>query len=250
MGEAGTVDQLKGSVAIVTGASGGFGRATSLRLAEAGVRVVAAAFSAGDEALSSLVREIRDAGGEAVWRRVDVQDPTQCSTLVEWTKAEMGALHILVNCAGLGYWGPVEQTTDAQWQQTMDVNVNGTFYMSRAAIAPMREAGRGHIVNIASVLGRRGVPNMAAYCASKAAVIALSESLAKEVKPHNIQVSVISPGTANTSFRDRHVGRPLDPSITNPELMLEPEDVASAILWVLRASPRVAALQVVLEPRG
>ncbi len=250
MGEVGAVDQLKGSVAIVTGASRGFGRATAFRLAEAGVRVVAAAYSTGEEALSSLTREIRDAGGEAVWRRVDVQDPSQCSDLVEWTKTEMGALHILVNCAGLGYWGAVEQITDVQWQRTMNVNVGGTFYLSRAAIAPMREAGRGHIVNIASVLGRRGVPNMASYCASKAAVIALSEALSKEVKPYNIQVSVISPGTANTGFRDRHAGRPLDPSITDPELMLQPEDVASAILWALQASPHVAALQVVLEPRG
>ncbi len=132
----------------------------------------------------------------------------------------------------------------------MNVNVGGTFYMCRAAIPPMRETGRGHIVNIASVLGRRGVPNMAAYCASKAAVMAFSESLSKEVKPYNIQVSVISPGTANTGFREQHVGRPLEPSISDPELMLQPEDVASAVLWVLQSSRYVAAMQVVLEPRG
>ncbi len=244
------MDQLKGSVAIVTGASKGIGRATSLRLAAAGVRVVAAATPASEAALAGLVSEIRGAGGEAAWRPVDVQDPAQCTALVEWTTEEMGALHILVNCAGLGYWGAVEQTTDAQWQRTMNVNVNGTFYLSRAAIAPMRESGRGHIVNVASVLGRRGVPNMAAYCASKAAVIALSESLSKEVKPYNIQVSVVSPGTANTSFREQHVGRPPSPSITDPEMMLQPEDVASAILWVLQSSPYVASMQVVLEPRG
>ncbi|MHB0869128.1 MAG: SDR family oxidoreductase [Chloroflexota bacterium] len=244
------MEQLKGSVAVVTGASKGIGRATSLHLAAAGVRVVMAATPASEEALSGLVREIRAAGGEAAWRPVDVQDPAQCAALVEWTKAEMGALHILVNCAGLGHWGSVEQTTDVQWQQTMNVNVGGVFYLSRAAIAPMREAGRGHIVNIASVLGRRGVPNMAAYCASKAAVIALSEALSREVKPCNIQVSVISPGTANTSFREQHVGRPLDPSIADPELMLQPEDVASAILWVLQSSRHLASMQVVLEPRG
>ena len=170
--------------------------------------------------------------------------------MVKSTVGEMGGLNILVNCAGLGYWGPLEEMSDERWQRTMDVNVSGIFYMCRAAIGPMRREGRGHIVNIASVMGRRGVPNMAAYCASKAAVMALSEGLSKEVKGDGIQVSVVAPGTANTGFRAGHAGRPLDPSITDPELMLQPADVASAVLWALKSSRYVSALQIVVEPRG
>jgi NAD(P)-dependent dehydrogenase (short-subunit alcohol dehydrogenase family) len=200
--------------------------------------------------LTSLANEIRSAGGEAAWRTLDVRDPAQCSALVERTVREMGGLQILVNCAGLGHWVPVEKTTDLQWRQTMEVNVNGTFYLSRAAIDPMRKAGGGHIVNIASVLGRRGAPNFAAYCASKAAVMAFSESLAKEVKDDRIRVSVVAPGTAATGFRKGHMGRPQTPDLTDPERMLRPADVAEAVVWVLKASRHVASAQVVLEPLG
>ena len=244
------MDSLTGLVALITGASRGFGRQLSLQLAGEDVQVVAAALPQEAEALAALVGEISEGGGNAVWRTLDVRDPGQCSTLVEWVVKEMGGLQILVNCAGLGHWVSVENTTDAQWQQMMDVNVSGTFYMSRAVIGPMREAGMGHIVNIASVLGRRGVPNFSGYCASKAAVMAFSESLSKEVKGYGIQVTVIAPGTADTGFRDQHVGRPLDSSLTDPALMLRPADVASAIVWALKASKHVASVQVVLEPLG
>ena len=145
---------------------------------------------------------------------------------------------------------PVEKTTNAQWRQTMEVNVNGTFYLSRAAIDPMRKAGGGHIVNIASVLGRRGAPNFAAYCASKAAVMAFSESLSREVKDDRIQVSVVSPGTADTGFRKGHAGRPQTADLTDPERMLRPADVAEAVVWAIKASRHVASVQVVLEPLG
>jgi NAD(P)-dependent dehydrogenase (short-subunit alcohol dehydrogenase family) len=212
--------------------------------------VVAAALPQETDALTALVEEIRGTGGTAAWRTVDVRDPGQCSALIQGAVKEMGGLHILVNCAGLGHWVSVENTTDTQWQQMMEVNVSGTFYMSRAAIGPMKDAGTGHIVNIASVLGRRGVPNFSGYCASKAAVLAFSESLSKEVKGFGIQVTVISPGTADTGFRNQHAGRPLDPSLTDPDLMLRPADVASAIVWALKASRHVASVQVVLEPLG
>lgn len=244
------MDSLTGLVAIVTGASRGFGRQLSLQLAAEGVRVVAAALPQEADALAALVEEICGAGGAAAWRTLDVRDPGQCSALVQWAVKEMGGLQILVNCAGLGHWVSVENTTDAQWQQMMEVNVSGTFYLSRAAIGPMRNAGTGHIVNIASVLGRRGVPNFSGYCASKAAVMAFSESLSKEVKGYGIQVTVVSPGTADTGFRGQHAGRPLDPSLTDPALMLRPIDVASAIVWALKASKYVASVQVVLEPLG
>ncbi len=245
-----SVESLKGAVAIVTGASGGFGRPICVSLAAEGVRVMACAIPQESGALGSLVEEIRSTGGDAGCRTLDVSDPRQCSALVEETMREMGSLAILVNCAGVGHWVPLEKTTDAQWRQTLDVNLSGTFYLSRAAIGPMRKAGGGHIVNLASVLGRRGAPNFAAYCASKAAVMAFSESLAKEVKEDRIQVSVVAPGTADTGFRKGHAGRPQTPDLTEPDRMLRAADVAEAVVWTLKASRHVASVQVVLEPLG
>jgi 3-oxoacyl-[acyl-carrier protein] reductase len=244
------VESVKGAVAIVTGASGGFGRPICVALAAEGARIMACAVPQESGALVSLVEEIQAAGGDAAWRTLDVSDPRQCSALVDETVKEMGSLRLLVNCAGVGHWVPVEKTTDAQWRQTLEVNLSGAFYLSRAAIAPMRRAGGGHIVNIASVLGRRGAPNFAAYCASKAAVMAFSESLAKEVKEDRIQVSVVAPGTADTGFRKSHAGRPQTPDLTDPERMLRASDVAEAVLWVIQASRHVASVQVILEPLG
>jgi 3-oxoacyl-[acyl-carrier protein] reductase len=243
------MDSLQGKIAIVTGASGGIGRQLSLQLAAEGVSVLASARQQGD-ALTHLVEEIRNRGGKAAGRSLDVSDPEQCAELVRWTVQEMGSLHMLVNCAGLGHWASAERTTDLQWRQTMGVNLDGVFYMCRAAIVPMKKAGAGHIVNVASVLGRRGAPNFSGYCASKAAVVAFSESLSREVRGDGIQVSVVAPGTTATGFRDHHAGRPQEPSLTDPALMLRPEDVASAIVWTLKASRHVASVQIILEPFG
>lgn len=240
--------ELKGAVAIVTGASKGFGREIALQLAAEGARVVAAARSEGP--LRSLVEEIRASGGEAVWRAVELRRPEQCSELVRWTAAEMGALHILVNNAGLGHWAPLEDTTPEQWRETMEVNLDAPFQLIREAIPLMKRAGWGHVVNIASVLGRRPLSNMGPYCASKAALISLSEVLAREVRPHGIRVSVVSPGIGNTEFRSRHVGRALETQESETDRMLQPGDVASAVLWQLKSSRHVGYLELTLEARG
>jgi 3-oxoacyl-[acyl-carrier protein] reductase len=247
--EVSRVDSLRGSTAIVTGASRGLGREIALQLAREGAWVMAAARS-NQEALISLLEEIRREGGDGGWRLVDVGDPDQCSELVNGTVKEKGGLDVLVNNAGLGHWALVEDTSDEQWRQTMRVNVDGTFYLSRAAIGPMRETGGGHIVNVASVAGRKGRARFSAYCAAKAAAIVFSEALAAEVRRYGIQVSVILPGTADTEFRKDHAGRPPTPDITEPDRMLTAGDVASAVVWALKSSHHVAALQIVLEPKG
>jgi len=239
---------LSGSVAIVTGASKGFGREIALQLAAEGVKVVVAARSAAP--LAALAGEIKLAGGTAVARAVDLRDPGQCAALVEWTAAEMGRLDILVNNAGLGHWGAVETMTDGEWRETMEVNVDAIFYLCKAAIAPMRKRGSGHIVNIASVAGRRGVPHMAAYGASKAAVIVFSEGLAGELKKDRIQVSIISPGTGASDFRATHTKRPMDGNLTDPDRMLVPGDVACAVVWTLKSSGHVQLVHAIVEPRG
>lgn len=242
------VTALSGQVAIVTGASKGFGREIALGLAREGVLVVVAARS--EEALRAVAGQIGSNGGRALWKNVEVRDPAQCAELVDWTVEQAGGLDILVNNAGLGYWDPVERMPVERWQETFDVNVNGVFYLSRAAVPALRRSPNGHIVNISSVAARRGAPGFSAYAASKAAVITFSESLSRELRDHGIRVSVVAPGTANTTFRSSHVGRPLNPSLTDPDLQLRAEDVADAVLWVLKTDPHVASATVYLDPRG
>jgi 3-oxoacyl-[acyl-carrier protein] reductase len=132
----------------------------------------------------------------------------------------------------------------------MSVNVDGVYYTTKALLPEMIERGRGHLVFVSSVLGRKGVPNMSAYTASKAAVAAFAESVAAEVKPHGVKVTVVYPGTTATTMREHQARRPKTPDITDPELQLAPEDVADAIAWATRVSDRAYPTAVTVEPRG
>jgi 3-oxoacyl-[acyl-carrier protein] reductase len=137
-----------------------------------------------------------------------------------------------------------------EWRATMAVNVDAVFYTTRAVLPSMLATGRGHLVYVSSVLGGRGVPNMAAYAASKAAVSAFAESVAAEVKPRGVKVTVVNPGTTATGMRDHQSLRPQTPDITEEELQLAPEDVADAIVWATSVSDRAYPTAVTIEPRG
>ena len=135
--------------------------------------------------------------------------------------------------AGIGHWGMVHDLPPEQWAETMRINVDGTFHTVRAVLPAMLVQGSGHIVTVSSVYGRKGSPGFAAYCASKYAVIGFSESLALEVRPQGIKVTVIEPGTVDTGFRDGMANRPRTGLLAHPDKMLTPDDVASAIVWAL-----------------
>ena len=234
--------------ALVTGGSRGIGLATARLFAARGDRVVLAARSAED--LDQAVAEIREYGGEAWAWAGDVTRSEACTAMVAHARDVAGGVDVCVLSAGLGHWAPIVATSDDQWRETMAVNVDAAFYTTRAVLPVMLEAGRGHLVYVSSVLGRKGVPNMAAYAASKAAVSALAESVAAEVKPQGIKVTVVSPGTTATGMRDHQVERPQTADITDPELQLAPEDVADAIAWATNVSDRAYPTAVTVEPRG
>lgn len=233
---------------LITGGSRGIGLATARRLAAAGDRIVLAARSEAD--LEGAVGEIRRAGGEAWSWAGDVAQPDACEAMVRYALDTVGAVDVCVLGAGIGHWASVEATTDEQWRSTMAVNVDAAFYTTHAVLPAMLQAGRGHLCYLSSVLGRRGVPNMAAYAASKAAVSAFAESVAAEVKPRGIKVTVIYPGTTATGMRDHQTRRPQTPDITEEELQLAPEDVADAIAWAIGVSDRAYPTSVTIEPRG
>lgn len=233
---------------LVTGASRGIGLATAKRFASAGDRVVLGARSQAD--LDRAIAEITASDGTAWSWAGDVTDPAACVAMVEYARAAAGGVDICVLGAGIGHWTPTDAMTDDEWRSTMAVNVDAVFYTTRAVLPTMLAAGRGHLVYVSSVLGGRGVPNMAAYAASKAAVSAFAESVAAEVKPRGVKVTVVNPGTTATGMRDHQSLRPQTPDITEEDLQLAPDDVADAIVWATSVSDRAYPTAVTIEPRG
>ena len=180
----------------------------------------------------------------------DVTDPDACVAMVEYVQKVAGGVDVCVLGAGIGHWTPTEAMSVDDWRSTMAVNVDAVFYTTRAVLPTMLAAGRGHLVYVSSVLGGRGVPNMAAYAASKAAVSAFAESVAAEVKGRGVKVTVVNPGTTATGMRDHQTLRPQTPDITDEELQLAPNDVADAIIWATSVSNRAYPTAVTIEPRG
>lgn len=184
---------LSGKVAIVTGAGRGIGAAIARELGEAGARVIVN-YRQSAEAASELAQSI---SGLAV--RADVATAEGCKTLIE-TAEQLGSLDILVNNAGITRDMLMLRMTDEEWSEVLETNLNATFRMCRAAAAVMLRQRRGAIVNVTSVSGLRGNPGQANYGASKAAVAAMSRSLARELGRRNIRVNCVAPGFVDTDM--------------------------------------------------
>lgn len=203
--------QLKGKVALVTGAARGIGKGIALKLAAEGVNLALIDLPAPGEAslsyqlsdeslLKQTCREIETLGVKTVPVLADVTKAVDTQRMVAETVAALGGVDILVNNAGVITMGTVMDTTEAQWEKTMDVNVKGIFLCCQAAIPELTKRGEGRIVNIASVAGKTGRAGVAAYCASKFAVIGFTQALAEEVGPMNITVNAVCPGFLRTAM--------------------------------------------------
>jgi NAD(P)-dependent dehydrogenase (short-subunit alcohol dehydrogenase family) len=235
--------ELSGQWALVTGAGSGLGRAIALALGGRGCHVIAVGRSA--ERLAETAELLRTAGAQARWLICDVSDPASVRSLAERLDGE--AVRILINNAGIG--GPVADLVDidhADWDQVFAVNVRGTFLMCRTFLPGMLAAGYGHIVNIASVTGKRPLPRRTPYAASKMAVIGLTRTLAFEVGPRGVSVNSLSPGPVRGTRMRRMFD--LDAKVTGgtPEQseerfvsraalnrLVEEEEVAQAVLAML-----------------
>ena len=189
---------LKGKVAVVTGASSGIGEATARTLAGRGAAVVLAARN--EEKLQFLEREISAAGGRAFVVETDVADEASARGMVKRAVAEFDSLDILVNNAGLGLSGRIEDLRTEDLRYLFEVNLIGPLHCMQAALPHMRRGGR--IINVSSVLGKRAIPKVGGYCATKSALNALSDALRVEVASRDITVTSVHPGTTRTSFRD------------------------------------------------
>ncbi|MCJ7555370.1 MAG: glucose 1-dehydrogenase [Gammaproteobacteria bacterium] len=187
-------------VALVTGATSGIGRACALELASCGANLM---LSGRDEQRGLALRDqIRDAGGTAEFIAGNVQDSSFCQVMVEACVKRFGRLDTLVNSAGICKVASTLRTTDEIWRETMAVNVDGTFFTSRAALRVMVEQGTGNIVNIASDWGLVGAAEAAAYCASKGAVVMLTKAMAMDHARQGIRVNAVCPGDTDTPMME------------------------------------------------
>jgi short-subunit dehydrogenase len=233
---------LRGQSALITGASRGLGRHIAIQLARRGVRVAVSARSEAE--LERVAEEIRGSGGEAMAVPIDV---TQWSTVergVNLVRERFGRIDIVVNNAGVGWYKPFGEWTIAELDLTLDVNLRGTMYVTKAVLPAMQEAGYGQIVNIASDLGRRPIPNMAPYVASKYGVVGFGSSLLREVKGRGVKVMTVTPGIIDTFFNGGAEG-------TKDEAWsLRPEFVANAIVDMLELPPHWVVDEIAIHAMG
>jgi len=192
------MSSLDSKIALITGAASGMGRAMAHGYAAEGAHVVIADLNL--DGAETVVREIQEAGGRATARALNVADPAASAALVDAIVAEHGRLDILVNNAGIGLIKAVRDTTPEEWDRIFAVNVKGVFFLSQAAAEPMRRQGSGKIINMASVAGRRGEALVTAYCASKATVISITQSVALALAPYGVNVNAIAPGVVDTPY--------------------------------------------------
>ena len=225
--------RLANNVALVTGGGSGIGRAISKRFAQEGARVVVA--DVRHDAAATVTDEIVQAGGQAVAVAADISRETDCQRLIAAAVERYDRLDVLVNCAGAIVRKPIEQLSSEEWDHVLGVNLKGIFLCIKSALEPMKRAGGGRVVNIASISGMIGMGH-SAYCASKGGVIALSRELVSELAPHNITINCIAPGFVETPFTASILGVPaIRQQMTNLVplgRLSQPEDQAAAALFL------------------
>ena len=192
---------LQGKVALLTGASSGLGRAFALALAAAGAKVFLVARR--EEKLREVVQEIAEAGGEAAYHVVDVRVVPALYDLVDVLLSRYKRLDILINNAGLGFRSPLLETRRSEIAEMLETNLAAAIYLTQASLHALLKSAPSDIVNISSIAGLEGFAEGTVYCAAKAGLVGFTRALAAELKPANIRVTAICPGSVETDFFER-----------------------------------------------
>ena len=224
---------LKGKVAFVTGAGRGIGRAIAIALAHEGVNV--GLFARTEGALKEVATEIEGIGVKVAYAAVDVSSLEQVQQGIGTLTNELGPADILINNAGIGKFASLLEMDPEEWKKIIDVNIMGTYYVTRTVLPQLIEKNAGDIINISSTNGLNGAATSSAYSASKFGVIGLTESLAQEVRRNNIRVTALTPSTVATELA---VKTDLIPD-GKEEKYIQPEDIAEFIVAQLKLNPRV-----------
>lgn len=226
--------ELSGKVVIVTGASSGIGRELAGQLAAKGARL--ALLARREDELKTCAAEECGGSGDVIVVPTDVTRSRECASAVAVTFARFGRIDVLVNCAGLGYYGPIESMRIADFEKMLHTNVHGLLHLTQAALPYIKES-RGMLVNVSSALSKRALPFLAAYGGTKALVDHLSDGLRMELKPYGVHVLTYNPPEVDTTFAEsglRDAGMP-EPKPRKGKPVAE---VASRIVRAMEAERR------------
>jgi 3-oxoacyl-[acyl-carrier protein] reductase len=232
--------EIKGKSAVVTGSTKGIGRAVAESLAREGVNVCVSARDVDE--IKRAVDGLSDLGDAQVTGAVcDVRDYESVRALFAHAVAELGGVDVLVNNAGVGLFGRVEEMSPEDFRAVLETNLFGVFHCCHEAIPLMKERGGGYIINISSLAGANPHPEMAAYNASKFALNGFSEALMQEVRQDGIKVSYVMPGSVNTAFGG-------DAPDESKSWQLQPADIARVVIDLLRHDERSLPSRVEIRP--
>jgi 3-oxoacyl-[acyl-carrier protein] reductase len=226
--------ELRGASALVTGAGRGIGRAITLTLSRAGLRVAAVARS--EDELRAVAEE---AGGGVTPLPADLLSASECQRVVAAAAAAQGGLQVLVNNAGIGLHATLAETTDEQWDRLLGTNLSAVFRLTRHALPHLARSG-GHVFMVSSLAGSNAIEGMSAYCASKAALDHLARCLMLEVRHQGVKVTTLAPGSVDTSF---------GPADRGPrEWALSAQDVADTVLHLLGTRDAAHLSRIEMRP--
>jgi 3-oxoacyl-[acyl-carrier protein] reductase len=236
-----TQKALEGKTALITGASRGIGFAIARKLGELGSRV--SICSRDPQKLESAASELKRLGISVFAMPADVTRPADIDSFVRRTESSLGPIEIVINNAGVGYFGPSQDASVADWDEVLDTNLKSVFLMTKAVALGLIQRRAGHIINIASLAGKNAFAGGAIYCASKWGLLGFTQCVAEDLRAYGIRVSAVCPGSVATEFSPQgtHAGK-------DASKMLQPDDVAHAVAMLVTQAPQSFISEVVMRP--
>ncbi|MFY9140138.1 MAG: 3-oxoacyl-[acyl-carrier-protein] reductase [Thermacetogeniaceae bacterium] len=240
---------MRDEVALITGGARGIGKAIALRFAQEGYKVAVCDLASKCD---DVVQKIKDKGGQALGLSCDITDPLMVKEMIDQIIAAFGRLDVLVNNAGIAQDNLLPRISDEEWLQTINTNLTGTFYCTRAAIRPMLKQKKGRIINISSVVGLRGNAGQSHYAASKAGIIGFTKAIAREYGSRGITANAVAPGYIQTDMT-AHLPKEYWKDILNSIPLKRPgtpEDIAGVVAFLASADAAYITGQVIAVDGG